>query len=295
MTELIITRGLPASGKTTWARRVVVTEIGWARLSRDEMREDYFNVYGIGTDQQEMAITDLMHRMCRAYLDNGINVIIDATNLRLRHAREYATIALEAGAMFTVKDFGTDVDTCVARDKRRDMPVGEAVIRDMAARFRDRPEVTPRVKAAEFPIEPYVPPVARPRAILVDIDGTLAHMDGRSPYEWERVAEDKVDGNLARIIGALNFHYHVIVMSGRDSKCRDVTQKWLDDNRIPHDALFMRPEGDNRPDTIIKYELFNEHIRENYNVECSFDDRSRVVALWRDLGIPCYQVAPGDF
>ena len=298
MPELVITRGLPASGKTTWAR-------GWAnqpervRLSRDDLRQQLFNVEGVGTSQQEAVISDLLHTQTRGYLNNGISVVIDATNLRLRHAREYATIAHETGADFRVEDFDTPVDRCVERDRHRHDKggrlVGEQVIRDMAERFRDRPEVTPRVKASEFPVEPYKREYGLPEAIIVDIDGTLAHMDGRSPYEWERVGEDLLDENLARIIHVLSERFRIIVMSGRSEDCREITQEWLRDNHVKYDYLFMRPARDNRPDTIIKYELFDEHVRGRFNITCVYDDRSSVVQLWRRMGLSCYQVAPGNF
>lgn len=298
MTGLVITRGLPASGKTTWAKEWA-SQHGHVRLSRDDMRANLFGVEGVGTAQQEAAITDLMHRSARAHLDNGINVVIDATNLRLRHAREYATIAHKAGAEFEVKDFDADVETCVARDLARAQAggryVGEAVIRDMARRFRDRPEVTPRTKAGEFDVEPYIPDTTLPPAIIVDIDGTLAHMTGRSPYDWEKVGEDALDENLARIVEILRYRLRVIIVSGRSSEGREITERWLADNGVRYDELYMRPANDSRADTIVKNEIFDAHIRNRFNVVCVFDDRNCVVDYWRRVGLSCYQVAPGDF
>jgi hypothetical protein len=57
----------------------------------------------------------------------------------------------------------------------------------------------------------------------------------------------------------------------------------------------MRGQTDMRPDHAVKHELFNTHIRDAYDVRPAPDDRDRVVALWRSLGIVCLQVDNGDF
>ena len=57
----------------------------------------------------------------------------------------------------------------------------------------------------------------------------------------------------------------------------------------------MRKNGDYRPDWEAKLELFNEHVRDRYNILAAFDDRNQVVKLWRQLGITTFQVADGNF
>lgn len=85
-------------------------------------------------------------------------------------------------------------------------------------------------------------------------------------------------------------------MSGRDGISRELTEKWLEGKDIPYRALFMRAEGDQRKDSIVKKELFDEHVRNNYYVRGVFDDRDQVVSMWRkELGLTCFQVNYGDF
>lgn len=295
MTELVIMRGLPGSGKTVWATHWTKAAPQRIRLSRDDMREQFYNTEGVGTPEQEQAITAMLHAQCRSYLANGISVVIDATNLRTRHAREYATIAHELGIPYTVQDITTGPGECVLNDRfRRDRGgryVGPDVIEDMAKRFMHRPEILPRTKE-RVDVEPYTVPEGDfiAGAYIIDIDGTLAHMTGRSPFEWERVNEDAVDEGVKHLVEALYEKHIIIVMSGRDEGCRDVTETWLRENNVPFDDLHMRPAGDTRPDTVVKYELFNKYVRDEYEVFGAVDDRISVCELWHDLGIPLYKV-----
>ena len=89
----------------------------------------------------------------------------------------------------------------------------------------------------------------------------------------------------------------VIIVSGRDEIYREVTEKWLADNGISYDHLYMRPteEGQKREDSIIKYELFNKHIRPlNYRILGVYDDRHRVLRMWRELGLTTFHVNGPD-
>jgi hypothetical protein len=57
----------------------------------------------------------------------------------------------------------------------------------------------------------------------------------------------------------------------------------------------MRAAGDSRRDSIVKREIFDDRIRQVWHVKGVLDDRDQVVRMWRDLGLTCVQVAPGDF
>ena len=138
-------------------------------------------------------------------------------------------------------------------------------------------------------------------AAIIDIDGTLAHRRGRSPYDYDRVKEDTID-NLIRwqIEKFIVADITVILCSGRPETCREDTEDWLSDNDVQYDELFMRPadalrDGNQLPDWIVKYGLFDTHIRDYYNVIVCIDDRNQVVQMWRELGLRCWQVANGDF
>lgn len=136
----------------------------------------------------------------------------------------------------------------------------------------------------------------RPPAVLVDLDGTLALRQGRSPFEWDTVATDAANTSVIAVVQALaDAGFAIVVVSGRDAVCREDSAQWLRDNLQRPFTLYMRASGDNRRDEVVKREMWETHIRNRHAVSMAFDDRDRCVALWRSLGIPTLQVADGDF
>lgn len=136
-----------------------------------------------------------------------------------------------------------------------------------------------------------------PRAVIFDIDGTLALRGDRDPYAWDQVGQDHPNTavvELAHTLIVANRHV-LVVVSGRDEVCRPQTEKWLTDHEIFYDVLLMRPRKDNRKDSIIKRELYEQHIAGRYDVAFTVDDRQQVVDTWREMGLTCMQVAPGQF
>ena len=135
--------------------------------------------------------------------------------------------------------------------------------------------------------------------ILVDVDGTLAIRGDRSPHDHDSSMEDHVNWPIVSLCDLLHStgKFQVVIVSGREEIYRDITEYWFDTHNIlPYrQALFMRLQGDNRPDDIVKKELYEKEIKPRYIVWYVLDDRNRVVKMWRELGLTCLQVAEGDF
>lgn len=309
MSKLLITRGLPGCGKTWFAERWVAEDPrNRKRVNRDDIgvqlhgkrfydRPDLFQ-------DTEKAITVAQHAQIAEFLRRGWDVICDDTNLVRRTARDLRAIALRAGAEFQIHDMlDVPLDVVYAQnEKRYGTPayVERHVYDRMIARNTGRNAY--EVPLADEPsdgeyVEPYVPVPGTPEAVMIDIDGTVAMMAGRSPYDESRVHEDRPNEAVIKTVRAMaGAGYRAIFCSGRTDACRDATLTWLNEHvQVPIEGLFMRKSGDTRKDSIVKLELFNENIRYEYNVLGVFDDRAQVVAAWRSIGLTVFAVAEGDF
>jgi predicted kinase len=301
MATLTITRGLPASGKTTWVKRRLATDaLRAARVNRDELRRALHGGL-IGANWAERQVGIAQRAAVEALLRAGVDVFCDDTNLRSRVVREFATLAAGCDADFVVRDF-TEVplDVCLERDALRpaDERVGEDVIRAMYQRFlagHRLPLPLPSFEAP--PASAYRPAGGLPEAIIVDIDGTVALMNGRSPYDMTRVGEDRPNPAVITAVRAMRATgHHIVFCSGRTEEARVATERWLDRHvEVPYEALFMRPTGDTRKDSIVKAEIFEREIRHRWSITGVFDDRAQVVRMWRSLGLTVFQVAEGNF
>ncbi|HET6531213.1 MAG TPA: AAA family ATPase [Actinoplanes sp.] len=296
MTRLLITRGLPASGKTTFARTLQPYVV---RVNRDDIRR-MLHGRRLYTQWAEGQVTAVQRAVVEALLRARADVIVDDTNLTSRAVREWAELAARHGATFEVHDF-TDVPLaeCLRRDAERPESdrVGEFGIRRMYDRFlrsRTLPLPVPRVEQSDVR---YVPDLDLPPAILVDIDGTVAVMGDRGPYDWHRVGEDAPHHAVIEAVRAMHAAGNAIVFcTGRDESSRAQTEAWLDRFvGVPYQGLFMRPRHDQRRDSTVKQEIFASQIRDHWRIVGVFEDRQHVVRMWRSLGLTVFQVAEGDY
>ena len=139
----------------------------------------------------------------------------------------------------------------------------------------------------------------KPKAIICDIDGTIALRGDRSPYDMTKVGEDTLNVPVALVVRAMYAVGHSVVFcSGRDESAYHDTKLWIEEQvRIPFFDLLMRRVGDNRDDATVKKEMLDS-IRDVYDIIMALDDRNRVVDMWRQNSVPCFQVCSreqGDF
>lgn len=293
---LFFTLGLPGSGKSTWARQEIDRRPAGSitRVNKDDLRAMMHNSRHAGraTERHIMAARDaLVGDALRA----GVDVIVDDTNAHPSHERDMRELAAAFGATFVVKSFlDVPLSECIARDAQRTgrAHVGKDVIHRIEAQFAKRKAPTPATGPT-----PYVAPDEVPSAVLFDIDGTLARIVSRDPYDETRVLEDLPDDPTVYLLRTLkDAGEHIIVMSGRSEGCRQDTQLWLDEHVAPDLPLFMRASGDGRRDSVVKRDLFEEHVAGRYNVRFVVDDREQVVRMWRTmLGLKVYQAEDHRF
>lgn len=277
MSKLLILKGLPASGKSTFAKELV--NKGWKRVNKDDLRLMVDG--GKWSRANEKEILALERAIAFDFLSRGFNVVVDDTNFA--HESYWTNMASSNNHESEIKFFDVPVMECVERDsKRGDKAVGAKVIFRMYDQYL-------RPKPVEWSED-------KQNCYVFDVDGTLAKMNGRSPYDYSLVHTDTVNHNVAMIARLLaQSGLPIIILSGRTDDCKFETLKWLYENNIPHDAIYMRKTGDNRNDAIVKKELYEDNLKEKYNVLAIFDDRNRVVDMWRALGLTCLQVEYGNF
>lgn len=282
MSTLTMTKGLPASGKSTWAKEIVKKNPKTKRINKDDLRA--MMDAGEWSREREKAVVAARNAMVDIFLSTGFDVIVDDTNFAQEHEHKLRELAASHNAQFKIKDFSdTPVEVCIERDRLRSNSVGEKVILDMYNKYIYKP----------VPYVPYNPKL--PDCLLVDLDGTLFNMGDRSPFDWGKVhmdtprhvVWDAVQGVWA---SRKNKNTKIIFVSGRDACCRELSAASLfrdfgADVNAEHHEFYMRPEGDARKDTVVKEEIYRNHIEGKYNVVAIFDDRPQVVRMWLSLGM----------
>lgn len=325
MRTMFILRGLPGSGKSTVAAEMIKKEPGrFIRINRDDLRgmcSGPGNNPHARDDRREELVKKMKDELIKQAFQQGFDVILDDTHLVPMTVKKLHQLAAVVGDVKVVeKGIDVPVSVCIERDCMRTgfAKVGEKVIKDMARASGLDKKRTLENKESYYPpkwtpggeqdgIIPQFDP-ALPTTIDSDLDGTASLLNGRSPYDASTCDQDPPNSPVIECIKAMYLYLvaqakpehkalvKILFTSGREDKYRAPTEAFLLQHLpgIPYE-LHMRKTGDMRKDSIIKREMFDNEIRGRYNILFVCDDRNQVVDTWREMGIPCFQVAPGNF
>lgn len=298
--KIILAIGIPASGKSTWSKEFVRRNNEYVRVCRDDYRL-MLSQSQMLDPKGERLVTQLVETAISNAINFKFNVIVDQTNVNIKYLNEMVDFCQNL-ADVEFKIFDVPVDLAIERDAKREAKVGEEVIRKMYKNYlnlydsnfnfsyrRKKPRIVTGID--------WKPDNTLPYAIIFDIDGTLAHVNGkRGHFDWDNVDRDVVD---ERVRETLKIHrkagYKIIIVTGRDGSCEELTKMWLAENDIHFDYFYIRPAGNFDKDTVIKKGIFDNHIAGKFNVLGVYDDRNQVVSMWREIGLKCFQVIKGDY
>jgi predicted kinase len=288
--SVIMMRGLPASGKSTVARTIQKQSDKLSIINKDSFR----SMIGLSFDRKlENAVVQGQRNLASALLKNGFSIIVDDTNLSEKYFSYWKQLAEDNGCNFYAIEMLTSVEDCIERDSKREASVGKDVIMGMYSHFNGPYKGDERNYAPQ--------PKDKPKAVIIDIDGTLALRTNRGPFDESRYSNDIVNEPVHWLIKTLPYNVTLLFLSGRKGTPvgSASTVSWIQNNidvggrQI---SLMMRDKDDNRGDDVVKKEIYETRIKGRYNVKFVLDDRDKVVKMWRDeLNLPTFQVYWGNF
>ena len=281
--KAILTIGVSGSGKTTWAK-----EQNKRIISRDDIRRQ---LLGVSYDENlwecythnkilEQEVTRIVYQQIDDAVRNKEDFIIADTNIS-SNARSKLTNLLQLKYRYDVeyKIFDTPIYQCLEQNKHRVDMVHDNVIWNQWHAMNCQGLIHEDI-------------INNDNIVVCDIDGTVAKMTGRNPYDYSLVGTDLVRKEVAEAVLGLceRMDADLVFVSGRKGSCRDITEQWIIDNITDNFTLFMRQASDNRKDTVIKKELYDAFLKSK-NIIAVFDDRPSVVDMWNDLGLSVFAVA----
>lgn len=292
--KFICTKGLSFSGKSTWAREEAARLGNCVIITKDDIRAEMGANLLKGIRVKEGRVIERRNEMIMKALEKGQNIISADTNFAVRvdHIANMKALVYPKYRDqydFEVKDF-TEVpfNEILERVKKTNRPEGavywERVVKEQKNTF------TPP-KKLYTDCNYYLGDL--PKCVIFDLDGTLALMNGRSPFDDARCFEDIPNYPMVDIAKMYcnREDVTVICLSGRDEgRARTATENWLLAHDVIFDHLYMRQAGDQRKDSIIKRELYEANIKGKYLIYGVFDDRPQVCRdLWAEEGLPLFQ------
>jgi predicted kinase len=300
-TQILLLVGAPGSGKSTFAKYFIRTEENWMRLCRDDFRMMNFSDSNLSSSE-ENRITEMLDAAIETLLRKKCNVLMDATHCRAEYLNHYIE-KFNSQADISFKIFEASTDELIARCEKRHTETGRYMPANVIKRFvKDLEALKKTFDFSPRPLKTAMQILAKqdetlPKALICDLDGTLALMGNRDPYNAAESDKDELNEPVASVLKKFAANgYHILLVSGREETFREPTMRFLEKFAVPYHQLWMRKAKDYRKDAIVKKEIFDVEIKGKFWVEFVLDDRDQVVEMWRnELKLACFQVNYGGF
>jgi predicted kinase len=309
MQTVYILKGVPASGKSSYCRELMAKEpTRYKRINNDDLRSNFD--FGIYSPENEKIIQKTRNFLLKEFLLAGFDVLHDNVNATAKNYDDVIKVVKDLNLDVEVKEvpFYIELSEAIERDSKREgkAKVGEKVVArfwkalegNSFKNYVPRSDVfRKRDKAVDKIVEPLVQDEKLQKAIICDLDGTLAIIGNRSPYDATNChLIDKPNSYVIETVKLYyNANYKIIFCSGRSEKDRQATMQFIN-NHLPtiEYILLMRPNNDMRKDDIVKEEIYNNNIKNKYWIHLAIDDRLSVCRLWFRLGINLLRAGDPD-
>lgn len=283
--KLFLPSGLPASGKSTWAKDYISKNPNTVRVSRDDLR--FMLGFGWKFDKvDEMVVKTTRDKLITDYLLFNKNVIVDELNLGTKNINHFKQFPFPDVEIEIVDFTHVDVNECIRRDAQREHPVGRKAIIQLWKRFL-QPKLLENTRRL-------------PTCAIFDLDGTLADFGDENPYRRDFYNDHVILPVGALLQSMIHRVDKVFIFSGRLDEFENETRSWLAAKMglglYLHNGfitLKMRKYNDRRPDEVIKEEFLDELLITHHPV-FAVDDRKKVKRMWARRGIFTFDVNQHD-
>ena len=302
--------GPSGSGKSHYCKMLKKQRRDINRVNRDCIREMLDPTEeSWQTPSFENLVSKIEDVILRKLINIGNDVIVDNTHLKVERIEHITDVCTSLASttdrqintvVVPMKD-GYDLELIMKHNNERpNRHVPIDVIKKQYNLFNQHGYIKLATEIGNKFItenELYSPAPNLPSAIIVDIDGTIANCNNiRSPYDYTKIMEDNFIESTWKTAKAIAdvTNSKIFIFTGRDYACREATETWLLYHGVNYDLMVMRNTGDYRKDAIVKKELFDKYIADQYKIEAVFDDRLQVCRMWHSLGLPLFRVGNPD-
>lgn len=313
--KIILTRGIWASGKSTWAINWVSEDpLNRIRYSNNDIRHSqgvYHPNNEIALDKKELHIKKIKQFIVSGYMESYYDIVIDNMNLNPKEWKFFESLISEfnnnhdnVNYVLEFKDFFIPVKECIERDKYRQNPVGEKIIKQTWRRYRDQIINIETNKMLNNQVKYNK---ALPNCVIADMDATICFNISGRPFFGAKASEKMYDDvpNYP-VIKIINNYLkcasdddRIFIITGREKSeaIENATLHYIKthvstDSRI---ILLMRDINDKASGDFTKKYLYETYIKDKYNVDFVLDDSQKIVDMYRSLGLTVLQPNEGKF